>query len=54
MAGLGALGTALWGVIAVRRRLMMTQRLAAFESQVLGATEAEAETVVASNAQHVL
>ena len=54
VAGLGALGTALWGVIAVRRRLMMTQRLAAFESQVLGATEAEAETVVASNAQHVL
>lgn len=51
VAGMGAIGTALWGVVAVRRRLIMTQKLASFESQVLGNPASEAETVVAPNAQ---
>ena len=52
VAGLGAIGTALWGVVAVRRRLMMSQQLAAFESQVLGDSAAEACTVAVPNAGH--
>lgn len=42
IAALGAIGTALWGLFTVRNRLAMTQRLAAFEHQVLGvASQAE-------------
>ena len=33
VAGLGAIGTALWGVVAVRRRLVMAQQLATFEAR---------------------
>ncbi len=46
VAGLGAIGTALWGVIAVRRRLLMSHKLASFEAEVLGVT-APAETTAA-------
>ncbi|MEC4272080.1 hypothetical protein VJ923_02760 [Adlercreutzia sp. R25] len=51
VAGLGAIGTALWGVVAVRRRLVMAQKLAAFEGQVLGNVAPEADASVAPNAQ---
>lgn len=52
VAGLGAIGTALWGVVAVRRRLMMSQKLATFESQVLGNGAAEADVVAVPNVGH--
>lgn len=52
VAGMGAIGTALWGVVAVRRRLVMAQKLASFEGQVLGASAAEADTVTVPNAGH--
>ena len=52
VAGLGAIGTALWGVIAVRRRLVMAQRLASFEGQVLGNSAVEADAVAVPNAGH--
>lgn len=51
VAGLGAIGTALWGVVAVRRRLVMAQKLAAFEGQVLGNVAPEVDAAVAPNAQ---
>lgn len=52
IAGLGAIGTALWGVVAVRRRLVMAQQLATFESQVLGNSAVEADAVAVPNAGH--
>lgn len=52
VAGLGAIGTALWGVVAVRRRLVMAQQLATFESQVLGNSAVEADAVAVPNAGH--
>lgn len=54
VAGMGAIGTALWGVVAVRRRLVMAQKLATFEGQVLGNAAAEASTdaVAIPNAGH--
>lgn len=52
VAGMGAIGTALWGVVAVRRRLLMAQKLASFEDQVLGASAAEADAVAVPNAGH--
>lgn len=52
IAGLGAIGTALWGVVAVRRRLVMAQQLATFESQVLGNSSVEADAVAVPNAGH--
>ena len=52
VAGLGAIGTALWGVIAVRRRLVMAQRLASFEGQVLGNSAVEADADAVPNAGH--
>lgn len=48
VAAMGAIGTALWGVIAVRRRLVMAQKLASFEGQVLGNVAAEASTDAAA------
>lgn len=36
VAGMGAIGTALYATFAVRRRLLMAQNLKAFENQVLG------------------
>lgn len=54
VAGLGALTTAFWGILAVSRRLLMAQRLASFEAQVLGVVPeaAEAEVAVAASASH--
>lgn len=52
VAGLGAIGTALWGVVAVRRRLVMAQQLATFESQVLGNSAVEADAAAVPNAGH--
>ena len=52
VAGLGAIGTALWGVVAVRRRLVMAQQLAIFESQVLSNSAVEADAVAVPNAGH--
>lgn len=52
VAGMGAIGTALWGVVAVRRRLVMAQQLATFESQVLGNSAVEADAVAVPNAGH--
>lgn len=52
VAGMGAIGTALWGVIAVRRRLVMAQRLVSFEGQVLGNAVAEPDAVAVPNAGH--
>lgn len=52
VAGLGAIGTALWGVVAVRRRLMMAQQLAAFEHGVLGNTVIDADAVVVPSVGH--
>lgn len=48
----GAIGTALWGVVAVRRRLVMAQQLAIFESQVLSNSAVEADAVAVPNAGH--
>lgn len=52
VATLGALGTALWGVVAVRRRLVMAQQLVAFEHCVLGDTAAEADAAAIPNVGH--
>ena len=45
IAALGAIGTALWGLLTVRNRLAMTHRLAALEHQVLGLGAAQADAV---------
>lgn len=56
VAGMGAIGTALYATFAVRRRLLMAQNLKAFENQVLGTGVAPAVDPAASpvSFHHVL
>lgn len=56
VAGMGAIGTALYATFAVRRRLLMAQNLKAFENQVLGTHVAPAADSAASpvSVHHVL
>lgn len=56
VAGMGAIGTALYATFAVRRRLLMAQNLKAFENQVLGTGVAPAADSAASpvSFHHVL
>ena len=56
VAGMGAIGTALYATFAVRRRLLMAQNLKTFENQVLGTGVASAVDPAASpvSFHHVL
>lgn len=54
VAGMGAIGTALYATLAVRRRLLMTQRLQSFEAQVLGTAAEPSPAPASANAHQAL